>query len=63
MTNELEEECRSVTTCHSTHHQELEKIRDEIKVDFLDNNYYNIMLPSPFIPTASTIILFGHVEY
>lgn len=34
MTSELEEECGSVTACHSTHHQELEKIKDEIKVDF-----------------------------
>ena len=34
MNNELDEECRSVTNCHSTHHQELEQIKDEIKVDY-----------------------------
>lgn len=34
MTNELEEEYRSVINCHSMHHQELEKVKDEIKVDY-----------------------------
>ena len=32
MTNELEEECRSVINYHSSHHQELKKIENEIKV-------------------------------
>lgn len=34
MTSELEKECGSVSACHSTHHQELKEIKDEIKVDF-----------------------------
>lgn len=32
MNSELEEECKSVINHHSSHTQELEKIKDEIKV-------------------------------